>query len=106
MRFYEETPTDEVEVETPWSETWLKSDDWAAAFDAPAPGIPHNKARDDIWDELVSILINKHHSDVPAEQLRAWLLHDQELLTIVNRAWPLLETTDLSSPICGRCRRT
>ena len=47
-------------VETPWSDIWLSAADWAEAFDAVEPGTPHNDARDQIWEELVTILMDKH----------------------------------------------
>ena len=65
VRFYEEPPTAGMTVETPWSDVWLSADDWAEAFDAPEPGTPHNEARDQVWDELVTILADKHDDDVP-----------------------------------------
>ena len=63
VRFYEEPPTDGMEVETPWTEVWLSTADWAEAFDAPEPGTPHNEARDQIWDALVTILVDKHDDE-------------------------------------------
>ena len=60
VRFYEEPPTEGMTVETPWSDIWLSADDWAEAFEAPEPGTPHNEARDQIWEELLTILVDKH----------------------------------------------
>ena len=83
-------------VATPWSDIWLSADDWAEAFEAPDPGTPHNEARDQIWEELLTILVDKHDGDdVPADLLRKSLLQNRELLTTFNRAWPLLEAADL-----------
>jgi hypothetical protein len=96
VRFYEEPPTEGMTVTTPWSDVWLDADDWAAAFDAPDPGTPHNEARDQIWDELVRILADKHDDDdVDAGLLGESLRHDEELRTALDRAWPLIEPTDL-----------
>jgi DNA helicase IV len=95
VRFYEEPPTNGMTVTTDWSDVWLTADDWAEAFDAPEAGTPHNEARDQIWDELVTILIDKHDEDVPSELLRTSLRQNRELLTALNRAWPLLEAADL-----------
>lgn len=97
VRMYEEPPTTGITVTTPWSEVWLDADDWAAAFDAPDPGTPHNEARDQIWDALVTILLDKHdpEDDVDADVLRDALVHDEELRTTLDRAWPLIEATDL-----------
>ena len=97
VRMYEEPPTTGMTITTPWSEVWLDADDWAAAFDASDPGTPHNEARDQIWDELVTILLDKHdpEDDVDADVLRDSLVHDEELRTTLDRAWPLIEATDL-----------
>ncbi|MER5424771.1 RNA polymerase recycling motor ATPase HelR [Streptosporangium roseum] len=95
VRFYENPPTKGMTVTTHWSDVWLSADDWAEAFGAPDPGTPHNDARDRIWEELLTILTDKHDDDVPAHLLRKSLLQNSELLTIFNRAWPLLEATDL-----------
>ncbi|MFG1945668.1 RNA polymerase recycling motor ATPase HelR [Nonomuraea sp. NPDC048826] len=95
VRFYENPPTEEMTVKTPWEDIRLSPDDWAEAFDAPAPGTPHNEARDQIWEELVTILADKHEGEVSADQLRKSLLRNRELLTTFNRAWPLIEAADL-----------
>jgi len=63
VRFYEEPPTKGMTVATDWSEIWLSADDWAEAFDAADPGTPHNEARDQIWEELLTILTDKHGSE-------------------------------------------
>ncbi|MBA2947945.1 RNA polymerase recycling motor ATPase HelR [Streptomyces himalayensis] len=95
VRFYEAPPTEGMTVTTPWGEVWLSADDWAEAFEAPEPGTPHNEARDQIWEELVTILMDKHHGDVPPGLFRRSLLHDEELVGTLNRAWPLIEAADL-----------
>lgn len=97
VRFYEEPPTEGMEVETPWTDIWLSADEWAEAFDAPAPGTPHNEGRDQAWEELVTILVDKADldDDVPEDQLRRSLLQNQDLVTAFNRAWPLVDATDL-----------
>jgi DNA helicase IV len=95
VRLYEEPPTKGMTVETHWSDIWLSADDWAEAFEAPAPGSPHNEARDQIWEELLTILMDKHDDDASADLLRTSLLQNKELLTTFNRAWPLLEAADL-----------
>ncbi|MER7752824.1 RNA polymerase recycling motor ATPase HelR [Kitasatospora sp. NPDC097643] len=99
VRFYEEPPTEGMTVSTDWSDLWLSAEEWAEAFDAPDPGTPHNEAREQIWDELVAILLAKHEEDgeedVPAELFRRSLMRDRELVTVLNRAWPLLEAADV-----------
>jgi DNA helicase IV len=95
VRFYEAPPTVGMTVTTHWSDIWLSADDWAEAFEAAEPGTPHNEARDQIWEELLTILMGKHHGDAPADLLRASLLQDRELLKTFNSAWPLLEAADV-----------
>ncbi|WP_066943534.1 RNA polymerase recycling motor ATPase HelR [Microtetraspora fusca] len=96
VRFYENPPTKGMTVTTPWSDVWLSPDDWAEAFQAPESGTPHNEARDQIWEELLTILADKHDDDeAPADLLRKSLLRNRELLTTFNRAWPLIEAADL-----------
>jgi len=45
-------------VETYSSDIWLSTDDWAEAFAARDFGTPHNEARDQIWEELFTILMD------------------------------------------------
>jgi DNA helicase IV len=95
VRFYEKPPSRPMTVETPWSDIHLSAEDWAEAFAAPDPGTPHNEAREQIMEQLLTILIDNHDGDVPARLLRRSLLQNTELLTTVNRAWPLIEAADL-----------
>ncbi|MFJ9648858.1 RNA polymerase recycling motor ATPase HelR [Streptomyces sp. NPDC101206] len=116
VRFYEEPPAEGMTVTTPWSDIWLSADDWATAFAAAEPGTPHNEARDQVWEELVTLLMDKHeeeHEDedeaedqdggdgyadgggVPRDLLRRSLARNRELVTAFHRAWPLLEAADL-----------
>ncbi len=95
VRFYEKPPAQGMTVETHWSSIWLSADDWAEAFDAPEPGTPHNEARDQIWEELLRILIESRDGDVPADLFRKALLQNRDLRTALNRAWPLIEPADL-----------
>ncbi|MEO3784186.1 RNA polymerase recycling motor ATPase HelR [Actinocorallia sp. B10E7] len=95
VRFYEKQPTEGMTVTTPWSDIWLSVDDWAEAFEAPDPGTAHNEARDRIWEELLTILMDKHEGDAPPGLLRKSLLRNRDLLMALNRAWPLLEAADV-----------
>ncbi|MFC5749809.1 RNA polymerase recycling motor ATPase HelR [Actinomadura rugatobispora] len=95
VRFYENPPAKGMTVTTHWSDVWLSADDWAEAFRAPDPGTPHNEARDQILEELLTILVDKHEGDVSADLLRRSLLQDRDLLMALNRAWPMLEAADL-----------
>src|SRR5215469_4052724 len=95
VRFYENPPAAGMTVETNWSDIWLSADDWAEAFEAPEIGTPHNEARDQLFDALVAILMDKHDDDVPADAFRKSLLRNSDLMTALYRAWPLVEAADL-----------
>jgi hypothetical protein len=97
VRFYENPPATGMTVETPWSDIWLSAGDWVEAFEAPAPGTPHNEAREEIWAELLAILVDSHDGDgdVPPDQLRKSLQQNRDLRAALNRAWPLIEPADL-----------
>ncbi|MFE3452770.1 RNA polymerase recycling motor ATPase HelR [Nonomuraea sp. NPDC059194] len=95
VRFYENPPTKAMTVTTHWEDIRLSADDWAEAFAAPDPGTPHNEARDQIWEALLAILMDKHDGEASDALLRKSLLQNRELLTTFNRAWPLIEAADL-----------
>ncbi|GAA2835461.1 RNA polymerase recycling motor ATPase HelR [Kitasatospora paracochleata] len=95
VRFYEEPPAEGMAVTTDWADLWLSAADWAEAFDAAEPGTPHNEAREQIWEELVAILLDKLDGEVPAEVFGRALRQDEELVTTLRRAWPMLDAADL-----------
>ncbi|MFF6918477.1 RNA polymerase recycling motor ATPase HelR [Streptomyces sp. NPDC012466] len=95
VRFYEEPPTGAMTVTTHWSDIRLSAADWAAAFEAAEPGTPHNEAREQVWEELLTILVDRHEGEAPEDLLRKALSQDRELLTAFHRAWPVLEAADL-----------
>jgi hypothetical protein len=96
VRFYEKRPTQGMKVETDWGDLPLSAADWAEAFGAAEPGTPHNEARDLIWAELLTILVDHSDGDdVPADLLRRSLQRSKELRAALNRAWPLIEPADL-----------
>ncbi|MFJ7076604.1 RNA polymerase recycling motor ATPase HelR [Streptomyces sp. NPDC098781] len=106
VRFYEEPPTETMTVSTHWSEVRLSADDWAVAFAAAEPGTPHNEARDQVWEELLTILVDRHEEDasgddgeVSTELVRRSLTQNRDLLAAFGRAWPVLEATDLVSDL-------
>jgi len=106
VRFYEEPPTEAMTVTTHWSDIPLSARDWAAAFAAAEPGTPHNEARDQVWEELLTILVDKHDDEASApdgevspDLLRRSLRQNRELLTAFDRAWPLIEAADLVSDL-------
>ncbi|MGA6172033.1 RNA polymerase recycling motor ATPase HelR [Streptomyces sp. NPDC012600] len=96
VRFYEEPPTEPLTVTTPWCDLRLTAADWAVAFGAAGPGAVHNEVRDQVWEELLTLLMEKYEGDEAAPGLvRKALGQDRELLAAFDRAWPLLEAADL-----------
>ena len=95
VSFYEKPPTEALKVQTPWQDVWLSAADWAEAFEAPEPGTPHNEARLQIWEELLTIAVDNHDGDAPADQLRKALQQNHELRSTFSRAWPVLEPADV-----------
>ena len=100
VRLYEEVPTKAMTVETHWSDLRLSPADWAEAFGAADPATPHNEARDDVWEALITILLDKHEEgyedgDVSIDLVRRSLERNGDLVDAFGRAWPLIEPTDL-----------
>jgi len=96
VAFHEDVPTQPLEVETPWGDLLLDAADWAEAYAAPETGTPHNEAREDIRDALVEILVDKYAGDDAApERLRSALARSRVLNATLDRAWPMLEASDL-----------
>ncbi|WP_296606892.1 RNA polymerase recycling motor ATPase HelR [Nocardioides sp.] len=96
VRLWEEAPTEPMLVETPWAEVVLSAEDWAEAFDAPAPGTPHNEARDDVWEALVAIIADQHDAaEVTQDDVRRALARNADLVDAFTRAWPVVEATEL-----------
>ena len=97
VRLYEEPPTEGMEVETPWANVWVSPDDWVEAFGSLGPGTSHNEGRDQVWDELLTVLVDKHEADedVSEELVRRELAQNAELVDAFGRAWPLIDHTDL-----------
>ncbi|WP_211489815.1 RNA polymerase recycling motor ATPase HelR [Georgenia thermotolerans] len=96
VRLYEEPPTEGLLVETPWSDIWLSPADWAEAFGAADPAIPHNEARDQVWFALLDILCDgAREDDVAPELLRRSLRQNHELVRAFNSAWPVLDPADV-----------
>jgi hypothetical protein len=94
VRFYEEPPTAGMTINTEEGDVRVTARDWAAAFEAPDPGTPHNEARDQIWEELLAIIAQRSGTS-EAELGRGDVDGVAGLRTALNRAWPMLEAADL-----------
>ena len=82
-------------IETPWADVRLDVGDWAAAFDAAEPGSPHNEAREQIWEGIVTRISDQHDGEVPADELDRALRGNEVLRAAFDRAWPVIDATDL-----------
>ncbi len=104
VAFYEQPPTNTVEVETPWGETELTAPEWAEAFSTPEPGTSHHERA------------NRYgtHSPTSSPTLSILVICPGSV-----ERWPATTTSSPRSPrhgrfstpppwlaICGRCRRT
>ncbi|WP_269461058.1 RNA polymerase recycling motor ATPase HelR [Actinoplanes derwentensis] len=89
VRFYQEPPGKPMVVSTEDEDVPVSVADWAAAFEAPDPGTPHNDARDQVWAELLAILAAKSGTG------EAELARSRDLRRAFSRSWPLLEAADL-----------
>ncbi|GAB7190027.1 RNA polymerase recycling motor ATPase HelR [Kineococcus sp. NUM-3379] len=95
VRFYEEPPARVTTLSTDWCDVRVGPAEWAAAFSAAEPGTPHNEAREAVWEELLTVLVDGDGSGAPPGPLRRSLQRDAELRGAFDRAWPVLEATDV-----------
>ncbi|WP_353113884.1 RNA polymerase recycling motor ATPase HelR [Microbacterium sp.] len=99
VRLYEEPPVVDLAIETEWADLEVSAADWADAFAAAEPGVPHNEARDQVWQALVEILRTQAEEqvgdDVPLRALQRQLARHPLLTRTFARAWPLLEASAL-----------
>ncbi len=103
VRLYEEPPTEGLEVSTPWADVWVSPHDWVEAFESLEPGTSHNEGRDQVWEALLTILVDQHETDtgdpedpdVSEEVVRRSLAQNDELVEAFGKAWPLIDPADL-----------
>jgi hypothetical protein len=97
---YEQPPRRGMTVETEWADVWLDPDDWSQAFVSAEPGTPHNEAREQVWEQVLAIIIDQHDEEqVPREQVRHALLRNRELRAAFARAWPVLDPAGVLSDL-------
>ncbi|WP_062292409.1 RNA polymerase recycling motor ATPase HelR [Demequina phytophila] len=117
VALYEEPPGDGPVIVLGEDELRVTSADWAEAFAAPEPGTPHNDARDQVWEALLAILLDRLRGqgddagvgsqdldqfdayglgvDDPDAAFRMALTRDRGLLEAIGASWPILEPTDI-----------
>lgn len=91
VRYYEQPPTTGMTVSTDQFDVALEPGDWVGAFDAAELGVTHNEARDQVWRELIDILVGKVDAEIPDDELAKILMRNAPLRAAFNRAWPLLD---------------
>ncbi len=93
-RSFERPPQHAMRLESPWADLWLSRQEWGEVFAAADPAASHNEARDDVWEELLEILVDQvGDEEVPPHAIRRWLRQDDDLTGTFVRAWPLLSPT-------------
>ncbi|CCQ16418.1 putative uncharacterized protein [Rhodococcus sp. AW25M09] len=95
VAFYEQPPTRNMTVETEWADLKLTPNDWIEAFRAPDPGTPHNEAREQIWDLLVTNLVDRYAGDEATEEVRESLQRNEDLRYELDRSWTIIDAADL-----------
>ncbi|QII06230.1 AAA family ATPase [Rhodococcoides fascians A25f] len=95
VAFYEQPPTQNMIVETEWADLRLTPDDWIEAFGAAEPGTPHNEAREQIWDLLLTILTERYHGDESTQEVRRSLQRNKHLRRTLENSWTIIEAADL-----------
>ncbi|MFI5896885.1 RNA polymerase recycling motor ATPase HelR [Actinoplanes sp. NPDC051513] len=95
VRFYEEPPVKAMTVTAGDADLRLSAADWAEAFAVPGPGTPHNEARDEVWEELLTVLADRYEGEENHDFVRAELARNRELAAAFHRAWPLLDPEDI-----------
>lgn len=94
VRLYERPPERGTLVETPWADLRVRTADWAESFDIGA-GSAHNDARDEVWEILIDIVLDRFEDQIPRAQLRRVLTRDEALTQTFDRAWPVLDPIGL-----------
>ncbi|CAM3372529.1 RNA polymerase recycling motor ATPase HelR [Occultella aeris] len=95
VAFYEQPPADAVVVNTEWADFRVSPDAWAEAFAARDETTPHNEAREDIFEELLNILLDSYDGEEDVEAVRTALRRSADLRGALTSAWPTLEATDI-----------
>ncbi|MGF0310166.1 RNA polymerase recycling motor ATPase HelR [Rhodococcus sp. IEGM1428] len=95
VAFYEQPPTQNMIVETEWADLRLTPDDWIEAFGAAEPGTPHNEAREQIWDLLLTILTERYDGDESTQEVRRSLQRNKHLRRTLENSWTIIEAADL-----------
>ncbi|WP_345750704.1 HelD family protein [Microbacterium rhizophilus] len=70
VRLREHPPARDVVVDTPWGDVRVRAADWAEAFGAIEAASSHNEAREQAWEALLGVLVDRIAAAAPARD--AW----------------------------------
>ncbi|WP_308737207.1 hypothetical protein [Microbacterium sp. MYb45] len=106
-RSFERPPQHAMRLESPWADLWLGRQEWVEVFAAADPAASHNEARDEVWEEILELLVDQVDDDeVPPHVIRRWLRQDDDLTGTFVRAWPLLSPTSVVGRMWNPCARS
>jgi DNA helicase IV len=97
VRYYERPPAGGQQVETEWGDIELSVAEWQEAFASADAALPHNEARDQVWEALLDIAADRLTSEHPGSDgvaphlLRRSLQANEDLMRTFTSAWPLLD---------------
>lgn len=100
VRSYEQPPRATVQVATPWADLEFTAADWAEAFTAADPAVPHNESRETVWEAVLELLADQlaerldlgwDAEGLPPQLVRRALVQNEELTGAFARSWPLLD---------------
>lgn len=96
VRWYEEVPAEPLDVETYWADVRITRTDWREAFGSVEPGTPHNEAPEQLWASLITTVRDRlADPEISASALRKSLSENDDVVSTIRRAWPMLDATDL-----------
>ena len=95
VAFYEQPPNQTTIVETEWGDLRLTPNDWIDAFGAADPATPHNEAREQIWDLLITILTERYKGGESTREVRQSLQRNKFLRRMLETAWTIIDAADL-----------
>lgn len=92
VAWYERPPTRSLLLDTAWGEVMVTPEDWAEAFLSADPAAAHNDARDDVWNALLDIVVDRFDpEEVPFPAVRRALARNEDLARTFRRTWPVLD---------------
>ncbi len=92
----ERAPRRPLIVETEWADIEVLPFHWEEAFGAVELGTTHNEARDQVWQTLIQILLDRYSGrNLPRAVLQRELVQSPELREAFDQAWPVIDATSV-----------